>query len=258
MSNIILNRPKTHLCIGDSHAVPEHNNKRYKLLGKLINDVSPDIVIDIGDWFDMPSLNSYDKGAKKAYEGRQYLKDINAGLEAQDILLTEIRTRKKKLPRFVRTLGNHEHRINRAIELDPVLEGTIGLKDLQSKEYGWEEYPFLEPVEIDGVIYSHYFVTGISGRPIGGEHHAASLLTKQFKSSTQGHSHLLDYTIRTDANGKRLHGLVAGCFVDDNLDWAESTAHLWNSGICICHNVEDGNYDFQWVSLKSLIREYGK
>jgi hypothetical protein len=135
----------THLVIPDSHAVPGFSNRRYDWLGHLINDIKPDVVIDIGDWFDMPSLNSYDKSAKKAYEGRKYAKDVEVGVEAQDRLLTIIRRAKRKMPRFVRCLGNHEYRIIKAIESDPVLEGTIGLSDLQSKEYLWEELPFQQP-----------------------------------------------------------------------------------------------------------------
>src|SRR5690606_7005489 len=177
---------KIHLIIPDSHASPDHHNKRYEWLGHLINDVKPDVVIDIGDWFDMASLCSYDRGTK-GFEGRRYKRDIEAGLDAQDRMFTIIRRQKKKLPRFVRTLGNHEHRIVKAIDRDPILEGTIGLEDLMSKEYGWEEVPFLTPITIDGITYQHYFTSGIMGRPIGGENHARSLILRQLGSVTQGH-----------------------------------------------------------------------
>ena len=133
---------KTHLVIPDSHAHPDFNNERYTWLGKLIHDTKPDVVVDIGDWFDMPSLCSYDRGTK-SFEGRSYKRDIEAGVDAQDRMFHEVRKHKKKLPRFVRTLGNHENRVNRAVELDRVLEGTISTKDFQSNEYGFEEYPFL-------------------------------------------------------------------------------------------------------------------
>lgn len=247
----------THLVLPDSHACPDHNNRRYDWLGKLIVDLKPDVVIDIGDFFDMASLSAYDSGAKKAYEGRRYQKDITAGLEAQDRVRLPLRVAKRKLPRFVRCLGNHEDRITRALEGDPVLRGTIGLNDLQSKEYGWEEHAFLEPVDIDGVVYSHYFVTGVSGKPISGENVAKLLLQKNFKSSTQGHSHLFDYAVRADADGRHLHGLVTGCYVENNLPWADATAHMWHKGVSVCRNVENGQYDLQWISINALKKEYG-
>lgn len=220
-------------------------------------DLKPDVVVDIGDMFDMNSLSSYDNGAKKAYHQLSYAKDIEAGLDAQDRILTTVRKTKRKMPAFIRTLGNHEDRITRALDADPVLRGTIGLEDLQSKEYGWEEYPFLETVDIEGVRFAHYFPTGVSGRPVSGENPATALLQKQFKSCVQGHSHLLDYAVRTSADGKRLMGLSVGCFLEDNLDWSDHTAHMWFSCVCYLRNTEDGAYDLQIIRMEELKRAYG-
>jgi hypothetical protein len=247
---------KTHLVIPDSHAHPDYNNDRYDYLGKLIVDIKPDVVVDIGDWWDMPSLCSYDKGTK-GFEGRRYKRDIEAGLDAQDRMFHPINKAKKRKPRFVRTLGNHERRILTAVSRDPVLEGTIGIEDLQSKEYGWEEYPFLEKVTIDGVTYSHYFVTGVSGRPISGEHPAHMLLVKNFTSSTMGHSHTFDHTTRAAANGRHLNGLVVGVYQDYHAEFAGPANDVWNAGVCICRDVEDGQYDLEHISLKRLKEEYG-
>ncbi len=245
-----------HLVIPDSHAHPEFSNERYDWLGRLIIDLRPDVVVDIGDWADMPSLCSYDRG-KKSFEGRRYHRDIATAVEAQDRMFSIIRRQKKKLPRFVRTLGNHEERINRAVNLDPILEGTVGIKDLQSREYGWEEYPFLEQVTIDGVTYSHYFVTGVSGRPIGGEHPAHSLITKKFRSCTQGHVHTFDHTVRASVDGRKIHGCVVGVYQDYHADYAGQANEIWNPGVVIKRGVENGEYDIEWISLKRLKEAYG-
>ncbi len=245
----------THLIIPDSHSHPDHNNDRYTWLGHLINDIKPDVVIDIGDWWDMPSLSSYDKGTK-SFEGRRYRRDVDAGLEAQDRIYTITRRSKKRLPRFVRTLGNHENRISKAVERDPILEGTIGLNDLQSREYGWEQHDFLSPAEIDGITYQHYFTSGIMGRPIGGERHAQTLILKQLRSCTQGHSHLFDYCVRTDVRGTPVHGCVVGCYQDYDAEWAGPANRLWNSGVVVKRNVQDGNYDLERISISAIKRAY--
>lgn len=244
---------KTHLVIPDSHAHPDFSNKRYSWLGNLIADLKPDTVVDIGDWWDMPSLCSYDKGTK-GFEGRRYRRDIDAGIEAQDRLMAPVKRQKKKLPRFIRCLGNHEERINKAISRDPILEGTIGTSDLQSKEYGWEEHPFLEPVEVDGVTYSHYFVSGVLGRPVP---NARQLLQKQLTSCTMGHDHRFDYVRMANVNGKRINALVCGVFQDYHADFAGPGNQLWDRGVVIKRNVEGGNYDIEWVSLERLEKEYG-
>lgn len=256
MANLKLNRPQTHLIIPDSHAHPDHNNRRYEWLGELINDIKPDVVIDIGDWWDMSSLCSYDKGTK-GFEGRRYKRDIDAGLDAQERVYDITRRNKKKLPRFVRTLGNHEQRIAKAVDRDPVLEGTIGLNDLQSKEYGWEQHEFLSPVVIDGVAYQHYFTSGIMGRPISGERHAQTLILKQLASCTQGHSHLFDYCVRSDVRGRKVHGCVVGVYQDYDADFAGPANAMWNPGIVVKRGVFDGSYDVEHISLKRIKEQYG-
>lgn len=257
MANLILNRPQTHICIPDSHATPGKHNKRYEWLGRLINDVRPDVVLDIGDWWDMSSLCSYDKGTK-SFEGRRYKADIDAGLDAQQRLYDITREPKKKLPRFVRCLGNHEARISKAIDRDPVLEGTVGLNDLRSTDYGWEQHDFLSPVEIAGVTYQHYFTSGIMGRPISGERHAQTLILKQLRSCTQGHSHLFDYCVRSDVAGRKVHGCVVGVYQDYEADFAGPANRMWNPGVVIKRGVENGEYDLEHVSLKRIREAYGK
>src|SRR3990167_403731 len=245
-----------HLVIPDSHAHPNFDNKRYTYLGHLISDIKPDVVIDIGDWWDMPSLNSFDTKGKKYFEGRNYKKDIEAGLDANDRMLTIIRRKKRKLPRFVRCLGNHEYRIIKAIENDPVLDGTIGLDDLCSGDFGWEEHSFLQPIEIDGIHYSHYFIAGVSGKALGGVNHARALVLKYHRSVTQGHSHLHDHSIVTDVGGVKLHGCVVGCYQDYESDWAGPANILWDAGVVIKRGVNNGQYDLEWVSMKRIVEAY--
>lgn len=251
------NRFKTHLVIPDSHAHPDHGNKRYEYLGHLINDLKPDVVIDIGDWFDMPSLCSYDRGTK-GFEGRRYQADIQAGLDAQDRLLSIVRKQKRKLPKFIRTLGNHEYRIARAVNQDAILEGTIGLSDLMSKEYKWEEIPFKEPINVDGINYCHYFTTGVMGRPVSGEHPGYTLLSKKFESSTQGHIHTFDYCIRSQENGRKIHGLACGVYQDYVADYAGPANSMWRAGVVVKHEVDDGDYDLEWISMRRLQNAYGR
>jgi hypothetical protein len=256
LANIITKKPQTHLVIPDSHAHPDFNNDRYDWLAKLILDIKPDVVVDIGDWWDMPSLCSYDKGTK-GFEGRRYNKDIEAGVEAQDRIYRILRRAKRKLPRFVRTLGNHENRINKAVQSQAILDGVISIRDLQSKEYGWEEYPFLVPVEIDGVDYAHYFPSGVMGKAIGGMHTAHSLLVKRHKSSTMGHLHLHDHKI--DLRGDtHIHGLSCGVYIDYELEYAGEVNKLYRPQICVKRNVCNGDYDLETISMEAIRNAYDK
>ena len=52
------------LVIPDCHAAPEYDNDRFTALGNFIVDEQPNIIVCLGDFGDMPSLSSYDKGTK--------------------------------------------------------------------------------------------------------------------------------------------------------------------------------------------------
>ena len=250
----------THLIIPDPHAHPDYNNDRFSWLGELVADIVPDYVVCIGDWPDMPSLCSYDKGTK-GFEGRRYNKDVDASCHAQDLFFKPIKRKKKKLPKFIMLEGNHDHRIPRAIDNDAAhLDGIISLDDLQFKEYGWEyiRYRGSSPaiVSVDGVNYSHYFPSGVMGRPIGGERPALMLLNKHHLSCTQGHIHVTDYCVRTNAYGKHIQGILVGCYMDYDADFAGLANDIWWRGVIIKRNVSNGQYDPQWISMDAIRKEY--
>mgnify|MGYP000864525593 CR=1 FL=1 len=250
---------KTHLVIPDSHATPGKSNRRAEWVGRLINEVKPDVVINLGDSADMPSLCSYDHG-KKSFIGRTYAKDIEVHGDFQERLWNTVRKSKRKLPRRITLIGNHEQRIDRAIETQPELEGVIGYSDLCLGDF-YDDVVHYEgstpgSIEVDGITYAHYLVSGISGRPISGEHHAYSLLAKKFSSCVVGHAHTLDWCVRTRQNGKKISGLVAGCYQEHTSDFAGEANKLWWRGVCILRNVEDGVYDLETVSLDYLKKNY--
>lgn len=250
----------THLVIGDPHARPDFNNDRATWLGRLIADLRPDVVVNMGDLADMESLSSYDKGTRGAV-GRTYQKDVDAAIDFNERLFNELRRLHRRRPRRVILIGNHEQRIDRALDATPELVGKMGYGDLQYPAY-YDDVVYYDgnlpgSITIDGVTYAHFFMTGISGRPIGGEHPAYSLITKNFVSSTQGHSHLLDFTDRVATSGQRILGCVAGCFFDGHMPWAGEMNRMYWRGVIIKRNVHGGIYDPEFVSIDRLRAVYG-
>ena len=255
----------SHLYIPDPHAEPEVSNERFDLLGSFIIDHKPDVIVCAGDLADMPSLSSYDKG-KKSFEGRRYSEDIAvvqdaitrmfAPTAAYNAIQAKRRDKQYK-PRLVMTLGNHEARISRAVQMSPELEGTIGLSDLGYEEAGFEVYPYLQPVEIDGLFYNHFFVSGVRGEAIGGVNPAKAMLMKHMASCTAGHSHTMDFATAVSPNGRRVFGLVAGCFCEQPMAYAHATQYQWWAGLVLKHNVKDGSYDPDFFSMNRLRELYG-
>ena len=78
-------KPVTHLVIPDTQVKPGVPTDNIRWIGQYIADTRPDVIVNLGDFWDMPSLSSYDKG-KKTFEGRRYKADIKAGNDAFHLL----------------------------------------------------------------------------------------------------------------------------------------------------------------------------
>jgi hypothetical protein len=256
------------LCIPDSHAKPNVNNNRYEWLAHLALDRRPDVIVDMGDWADMPSLCSYDMG-KKSFEGRRYAKDVASARDARERFAYPISEHNRKSiagdntieyyhPRLVALGGNHdEGRINRVIELHPELDGTISHHDLIAKAYGWEYVPFLKPISIHGITFCHYFPSGVMSYPISGENPAGSILKKMFMSTISAHTHLRDFAERTRADGRKICSAVVGCYFEHNEAYTKGTDSMWWRGVMFANNIQDGQFDPEFINIKTLRKTYG-
>ena len=74
-----------HLIIPDTQVKPGVDLNYLAWVGKYIVEKKPDVVVQIGDFADMPSLSSYDTG-KKSFEGRRYKDDIELTEQQKTIL----------------------------------------------------------------------------------------------------------------------------------------------------------------------------
>jgi hypothetical protein len=255
-------KSRTHLVIPDTQAKPGAPTDHLGWIGEYIVERQPDVVVHLGDHADMPSLSSYDKG-KIQFEGRRYINDIDAANSAFDILNKPLGTHNARLAKNKKTqwwperhilLGNHENRINIAIENSSQLDGTIGIdKDLNYQAHGWTQHDFLRPIDIDGVFYTHYWYQPNNGRPFSGT--IENRLKNIGHTFTQGHLQTLMYGLRFVA-GKSQHGLVAGaCYLhSEEYKGHQGNAH-WR-GIIVKHEVSEGSYDPMFVSLDYLCRRY--
>lgn len=245
----------------DCQVRPKDDLKFLDCIGRYIVDKQPDIIVDIGDFADMESLSSYDQG-KKSFEGRRYKNDIEAVHSAMEVLLGPLwnynerqRNNGKKMykPRLVLTLGNHENRIDRAVNNDPKLDGVLSTSDLRYSEYGWEVYPFLEVVVIEGVAFSHYFTSGVMGRPVTT---AAACLNKKHMSTIQGHQQGLQIATGNRADGALLTAVIAGSCYEHDEDYLGPQGNKHWRGALMLHNVNDGAFDLMPVPLTYIKKKY--
>lgn len=244
-----------HYVIPDVQAKPGVRLDHLKWAGEYIADKRPDTIICIGDFADMPSLSSYDRG-KASAENKRYKADIEAAHTAMELLMTPIIKAEGYKPRLVLTLGNHEDRITRFGDDNPSMSEFVSVKDLGYEAWGWEVIPFRQVIKIDGVAYAHYFYNMNSGKPYAGENLQTRLKTIGH-SFTMGHQQGLQTAIRDLADGTRQRGLVCGSFYQHEELYRGPQAQTHWQGIIVKNEVANGNYDILEVSLNYLRKRYG-
>jgi len=257
----------SHLVIGDPHAKPGTSNRRFEWLGNLIMYRRPDVIVCVGDFSDMPSLSSYDRG-KKDFEGRRFNNDVAATndalarIDAPRLRYNSTKAKNRKAqyrPRKIMLGGNHdEDRIRRVVQSHPELDGTLSIAQLGYEAHGWEYAPYAIPIEVDGVWYNHFFPSGIKGEAISGMNVAQALLAKIMASATVGHNHLLDHALRALPNGQRIQALSAGCFFEHSEEYAKATEYMWWRGLCYKHDVRGGEYDLETLRMDRIMATEGR
>jgi hypothetical protein len=238
--------------IPDVQAKPGHDFKFLSRVGAYIAEKQPEVIVQIGDFADMESLSSYDKG-KRSAEGKRYRKDIDASKRAMDALLEPIAKTKGYNPRKVLTLGNHEDRISRATNIQPELTGWMDLGDLEYRSYGWEVHPFLKPVKIGGVMFCHYFTTGVMGRPFGS---SQAMVNKLHMSAMAGHQQGKQTSTGRRADGSMITCTIAGSCYEHHEAYLGPQGNQHWRGIIFMHEVKDGAYDEMAISLSYLKRRF--
>lgn len=231
--------------------------------GKAICEYRPDIIVNGGDFADMPSLSTHDVKGSKYFEGLRYKKDVEVVKKAMQKLLAPLRELQKTQkeskhkvykPRMVLTLGNHENRINRAVNNSPQLEGLIQVADLEYDK-DWEVHEFLKPVFISGVGFSHYWPVGAMGRPASSP---AAIISKLHMSCVAGHQQGKQLAYGKRADGKPICAIIAGSYYMHDEDYMDSLSNRHWRGLVVLNDVKDGHFDEMMLSIEYLERKYDK
>ena len=229
--------------------------------GRAIVHYQPDVVVHLGDHADMPSLSSHDVKGSKYFEGLRYKKDIEVAKLGMKMLLEplkEFQAKQKKnkekvyKPRKVMLMGNHEHRIDRAVNNNPTLEGLISTKDLEY-EKDWEVHQFLHPVFIGGVGFNHFWPVGAMGRPASS---AATIVSKLHMSCIAGHQQGKQVAYGKRADGQSITSIIVGSYYMHDESYMDQLSNKHWRGLLIMNEVNDGHFDEMFLSIDYLEKKY--
>lgn len=255
------NPRRRHAIIPDGQLRPGDDLTHVKWAAEALVDYKPDVIVVIGDWWDLPSLSTHDAPGSKEAEGRRVKPDIDIGNEGFELLTAPMRKemertvsshRKHWKPECHFLFGNHEDRLTRAIFRDPKWEGMLSLDALKTP--GFARHDYLTIVEVDGIKYSHYFPNPFSGRPIGGT--IINRLNHIGSSFVQGHQQGFQYASKTYPDHIK-HGLVCGRFYQRHETYRPQDVQNaeWN-GIVILNRVHNGDFDLMGLRMDYLREKY--
>lgn len=253
---------RRHLVIPDPQISSIVPTNHIDWAAQAVVEYKPDVVIVLGDWWDMSALSSYEKPGSKQTEGQRIKLDIEAGNEAFRRFVAPMTAERARLirnkerqwnPELHFLMGNHEARIDRLVKEQPKFEKILCTDMLETPHF--ERHPFLEIVEIDGVWYSHYFSQTHSGKAIGGS--IDNRLNKIGHSFVQGHQQGLLYGTRQFPGSTRRHGLVAGSFYQHDEHYRDAQSNGEWRGIVVLNEVQNGDLDVMPLSMNYLRRKYG-
>jgi len=233
-----------------------------RALGNYIVDKKPDVIVHLGDHFDLPSLNTHTPKGHIEFEGARFSDDLSAGWDGLTTLLdpvwtlnrTQARYKKQKYsPRMVFCMGNHEYRRDRLIAQEPYLDGALA--DFALDSFGFEVHPFLHPVRINGVNFCHYAQGGAMGRPISRAHLIA---TKKHESWVVGHQQVLDVYVspHVKTDGSRVQCVIAGAFYQHEEDYMKHQGNQHWRGALMLNEVRDGSFDICTLSMHYLLEQW--
>lgn len=240
--------------IGDTQCKQGIELQYLHWVGAYIARKRPDVIVHIGDHYDMASLSSYDKGQLSA-EGRRVSEDIAAGDAGIRIIESYIGKVKGYNPRKVVTLGNHEERIDRFVQHNPEFQGLIGSDKLAFAEHGWEVYPFLTPVQICGINFVHFVQNGMTGKPLGGT--VMTRLKNVGESFVMGHQQVLDHCLRyLPLSGRAQIGVIVGACYEHNEGYKGVQGNHHFRGCVMLYECQDGYAMVKPVTLKHMQEVY--
>jgi hypothetical protein len=252
------------LYIPDTQIKRGVNTDHLEWVANYARDKRFDALVQGGDWFDMTSLSSYDRGKKASHD--QYIEDDfdagNKGLERFESRLVSVA--RTYDPLRVWTEGNHDGfasgtRIWRHVQEYPNLAKTLTPAKMHWDKYNWKRVPFLKPYTISGVSFVHYCALNANGTVSNGRHgcDAAAQARRMMRSTVSGHRQGIDIKYLYTPS-KIITSVVAGSFYSHDESYLTLQGKRYWRGVVVLNDVRpSGEFDVMPVSINYLRRKYG-
>lgn len=218
---------KTALVLPDMH-VPYHDERALQLVYKYIQYKKPNVIIQLGDFYDMYSLSKYDKDPSR----------IDSLQEEIDVGSQIWKNFKKLSPKskLIMLEGNHERRLHKYLMKNPEMHSLNALKIenlLGLKELGVEFYHSEQTYHINkNLVVTHGAVDDGCKLSQHSGYSAKNTLDKWGNiSGIMGHGHRVGMSNRTLSDGSVIQWVEAGHLCDPHPSYVKNPN--WQQGIVL-------------------------
>ncbi len=198
------------LFIPDCH-VPYHDVKAWNLMLRAARILKPDVVVVLGDFADFYAVSSHSKNPDRAADLKYEVGIVKEKLAELTALGAS---------RNVFVSGNHCDRLERYLmDRAPALFGVVKIPELLDlAAQGWEYVPYKSSTRVGKIHVTHD--TGKAGQNA----HRQSM--QAFGGSTTiGHTHRMEYSVKGCADGPPSVGAMFGWLGDfDKVDYMHQIA----------------------------------
>lgn len=242
-------RIKNILVIPDNQFKPGSNLKWIPALKTVVSREQITHIVHLGDLWDFPSL--FKANSVKELRNLSLTKDFEAGLKGFE----EINKATSKVGNRYFCEGNHENRVNRWLEDYPHLD-VFPEPGKVIEGAGWFYVPFLRPLVISKIQFSHYFVRGPDGTVMQskrGHSNAVVQAKREMMSTVSGHKQGISYHTQETAGG-RIRSIIAGSCYLDRMGYLTAQGEDHWKGLVVLHNAKAGDYDIREYSMRTLLK----
>jgi transposase-like protein len=243
------------VCIGDAHDSPDIQDKsRFRWISNYIRKEKPDLVIQIGDFATLDSLNTH--CGNETYGGKSkptFIADMvsfNNALGEMDLDGIEHHV----------TLGNHERRLYLFEERAPEAYGMMQC-ELQKvlERHKWTQSPYGAPYVVGGVSFVHCALNSL-GKSFGGKNAEGTIANDAVGDWVIGHSHRerMHRAPKLGANNY-VKIINVGCALPNGHieEYAKHTLTGWSFGITDMVIQHGHVQDYRFVTMEHLSETYG-
>ncbi|MDQ1326683.1 MAG: Metallophos protein [Campylobacterota bacterium] len=243
-----------HFIISDMQISQGVDLKHLTAIAKEVIDRKPDVLIFLGDFWDMKSLYNI---TKDQFDGKKYKSDVRVGIEAMRILMELIIAEEKKTGwklRKVFCLGNHEHRINKIANSYKALNGLVSIDDLELSQFNFEVVEFLKPIIIDDIAYCHYFTNGLMNTPIQS---TRLLVQRKLMNCVMGHKQAFSIHREVKASGEPVYAIFAGSSYLHDEEYLTEQGNHYSRQVWALNNVGEKTFEPEILFLNRLMKKWG-